>query len=118
MAMAAASSMQTPSSCFERYELWKYPSSPMSFYANTARSTTKADIFRALSSLLTKSSAMRAHAQPGINVDVAADPEANFAPLALQTQNIDEVLDPISLDEIDIAFALLKRKTGRGTGAS
>ncbi|KAG1778403.1 hypothetical protein EV702DRAFT_1196394 [Suillus placidus] len=51
---------------------------------------------------------MHAGAQPGINVDVAADLEANFAwalPLAPQTQNIDD--DP--LDEIDAAFGLLER---------
>ncbi|KAG2063785.1 hypothetical protein BDR04DRAFT_1163308 [Suillus decipiens] len=52
-------------------------------------------------------------AQPGINVDIAADLEANFAwapPFATQTQNVDDDLagpESISLDEIDAAFALL-----------
>ncbi|KAG2122855.1 hypothetical protein BD769DRAFT_958505 [Suillus cothurnatus] len=49
------------------------------------------------------------NAQPGINIDVAADLEANFAwapPLAPQTQNIDDDLagpESISLNEIDAA---------------
>ncbi|KAG1857413.1 hypothetical protein F4604DRAFT_1906481 [Suillus subluteus] len=53
---------------------------------------------------------------PGINIDVAADLEANFAwapPLATQTQNIDDDLagpESISLDEIDVAFALLEHE--------
>ncbi|KAG1879846.1 hypothetical protein F4604DRAFT_1954190 [Suillus subluteus] len=51
-----------------------------------------------------------------INVDVAADLEANFAwapPLAPQTQNIDDDFagpESISLDEIDAAFALLEHE--------
>ncbi|KAG2060292.1 hypothetical protein BDR06DRAFT_1017330 [Suillus hirtellus] len=59
---------------------------------------------------------MHTNAQPGINIDVAADPEANVAwapPLAPQTQNIDDDLvgpGSISLDEIDAAFALLERE--------
>ncbi|KAG1848097.1 hypothetical protein DFJ58DRAFT_796925 [Suillus subalutaceus] len=59
---------------------------------------------------------MHTSAQPGINVDVAADLEANFAwapPLASQTQNINDDLagpESISLDEIDAAFALLARE--------
>ncbi|KAG2159289.1 uncharacterized protein EDB93DRAFT_278239 [Suillus bovinus] len=58
---------------------------------------------------------MHTNAQPGINIDVAADLEANFAwapPLAPQTQNVDDDLagpESISLDEIDAAFALLER---------
>jgi len=57
---------------------------------------------------------MDTNAQPGINIDVAADLEANFAwapPLAPQTQNIDDDLagpESISLNEIDAAFALLE----------
>ncbi|KAG2058709.1 hypothetical protein BDR06DRAFT_980167 [Suillus hirtellus] len=49
-----------------------------------------------------------------INIDIAADLEANFAwapPLAPQTQNIDDDLagpESISLNEIDAAFALLE----------
>ncbi|KAG2069028.1 hypothetical protein BDR04DRAFT_1055974, partial [Suillus decipiens] len=56
---------------------------------------------------------MHTGAQPGINVDVAADLEANFVwepPLAPQTQDVDDDLagpESISLDEIDVAFALL-----------
>ncbi|KAG0699995.1 hypothetical protein DFH29DRAFT_652408 [Suillus ampliporus] len=59
---------------------------------------------------------MHTGAQPGINVDLAADLEANFAwalPLAPQTQNIDDDLagpESISLDEIDAAFALLQHE--------
>ncbi|KAG1843774.1 hypothetical protein DFJ58DRAFT_853521 [Suillus subalutaceus] len=59
---------------------------------------------------------MHTSAQPGINIDVAADLEANFAwapPLAPQTQNIDDDLagpESISLDEIKTAFALLEHK--------
>ncbi|KAG2050766.1 hypothetical protein BDR06DRAFT_959946 [Suillus hirtellus] len=59
---------------------------------------------------------MHTNAQPGINIDVAADLEAKFAwapPLAPQTQNIDDDLagpESISLDEIDAAFALLERE--------
>ncbi|KAG2051997.1 hypothetical protein BDR06DRAFT_958343 [Suillus hirtellus] len=59
---------------------------------------------------------MHSNAQPGINIDVAADLEAKFAcapPLAPQTQNIDDDLagpESISLDEIDAAFALLERE--------
>jgi hypothetical protein len=55
---------------------------------------------------------MHTNAQPGINIDVAADLEADFAwapPLA--PQNIDDDLagpESISLDEIDAAFALLE----------
>jgi len=57
---------------------------------------------------------MHTSAQPGINIDVAADLEANFAwapPLAPQTQNIDDDLagpESILLGEIDAAFALLE----------
>jgi hypothetical protein len=57
---------------------------------------------------------MHTNAQPGINIDVAADLEADFAwapPLGPQTQNIDDDLagpESISLDEIDAAFALLE----------
>ena len=55
-------------------------------------------------------------AQMGINIDVAADLEANLAwapplELAPQTQNINDDLagpESISLDEIDEAFALLE----------
>ncbi|KAG2075185.1 hypothetical protein BDR04DRAFT_1228939 [Suillus decipiens] len=51
-------------------------------------------------------------AQPGIDVDVTAGLEVNFAwapPLAPQTQNVDDDLagpESISLDEIDATFAL------------
>jgi hypothetical protein len=54
------------------------------------------------------------NAQPGINIDVATDLEANFAwtpPLAPQTQNIEDNLtgpESISLNDIDAAFALLE----------
>jgi hypothetical protein len=57
---------------------------------------------------------MDTNAQPGINIDVAADLEANFAwapPLAPQIQNIDDDLagpEYISLNEIDAAFGLLE----------
>lgn len=49
--------------------------------------------------------------QPGIDVDVAANLEANFAwaPLASQTQDIDDDLagpESTSLDEIEAASAL------------
>lgn len=59
---------------------------------------------------------MHTGAQPGINVEIAADLEANFAwapPLAPQTENIDDDLagpESISLDEIDAAFALLEHE--------
>jgi hypothetical protein len=59
---------------------------------------------------------MHTNAQPGINSEVAADLEANFAwapPLAAQTQNIDDNLtgpESISLNEIDAAFAQLECK--------
>jgi hypothetical protein len=59
---------------------------------------------------------MHTSAQPGINVDVAADLEANFAwtpPLAPQTQNVDDVLvgpESISLDEISATFTLLEHE--------
>ncbi|KAG1826901.1 uncharacterized protein BJ212DRAFT_1309153 [Suillus subaureus] len=59
---------------------------------------------------------MHTSAQLGINIDVAADLEANFAwapPLAPLTQNIDDDLagsESISLDEIDAAFALLEHE--------
>ncbi|KAG2126370.1 uncharacterized protein EDB93DRAFT_1257539 [Suillus bovinus] len=56
---------------------------------------------------------MHTNAQPGINIDVAADLKANFAwaPLTPQTQNVDDDLagpESISLDEINTAFALLE----------
>ncbi|KAG2354167.1 hypothetical protein BDR07DRAFT_1614420 [Suillus spraguei] len=59
---------------------------------------------------------MHTGAQPGINVEIAADLEANFAwapPLAPQTQNVDDDLagpESISLNEIDAAFALLEHE--------
>ncbi|KAG2074425.1 hypothetical protein BDR04DRAFT_1093130 [Suillus decipiens] len=58
---------------------------------------------------------MHTGAQPGINVDVAADLEAIFAwaPLAPRTQNVDDDLavpESISLDKIDVAFSLLEHE--------
>ncbi|KAG2353490.1 hypothetical protein BDR07DRAFT_1495575 [Suillus spraguei] len=53
---------------------------------------------------------------PGINVEIAADLEANFTwapPFAPQTQNVDDDLagpESISLNEIDAAFALLEHE--------